>query len=584
MAQPSLTGLWATLERGETEQARRALRHPSCWPVDPTERERVRQQTGAAFPEAEVGVALVVTASGRRGSLFALERAEAGPGYVGLGPVALAAVETARRVVARDAAALMRPRLLRGGPVWRARPLGRVGEGRDEYVEGGSLGVSAALALLSELGHEPVPVDLVASAILDRDGRIGPVEGLERKLDAVAAWGLGVRRFLVAHEQAEEVGRMVSERGLAIEVCGVSDISDVVATAFPDLFEGLRARLEQHPEEAERVSNSLYSLALDGAPSLQDWGSFAKTASVVAEVAPGEEARRRAAIAAAIAQRHCGQTRPLPVDQGWLAQQRRPRRLSLLAHMVQAATDAAEEDLALEGAASAALASDLDRTEGDLRLLGALGRHRVAWHRFQEGSRDLLDAIAGWRDLDAPAEASFPSCEHLRVLGVTGDMHGFEVFRASTVAWLDDDPRLGPNHRAFLTLATVRALVLLGRHEEALAQHAALAEGWAAAPSHVEASAERWRAQALEALGQERDAAAARERIAELAERSPKDAGFCVALADLDAALRREDGAAAERALQRLRDAPEERRELDRIARLTAGQPLPQAVARHWRY
>ena len=579
-----MKGLWRALDRDEGDLVRRALTHPACWPPDPDERQALAAKLRQPFPEGEVGVALVVTASGPRGSLFALERAAPGPGVVELGAAARAAVETARRVITRDAAAMIRPRLLRSGRSWRARRLARVGEGRDAYIEGSSLGVSAALALLSELARRPVPADLVASATIDRDGNLGPVEGLEVKLEVVASWGLGVRRFLVAQEQVEELRQIVAERGARIEVCGARDVSQVLEVAFPKLFDELRDRLRDHPQEAESVSRALYSLALDGSRSLQDWGSFAKTAALVAEVAGDERARRRASIAAAIAARHCGHSCPLPVDDAWLARERRPRRLALLAHGVQAATDAAKDLPEFEATARAALAPDRERSEGDLRLLGALGRYHAAWHRFDQALQDLEAVTEAWLELDFVTEACFPACELLRVLGACGDGRRFDAFRASTLPFFEGDPRLGAVDQAFLALALVRALVQLGRPQEALAQSTDAGADWAAAPSHVEASGERWRALALEALGRDAEAARARERVRRIAQRSPRDAGFCAVLVDLDAALHGRCMLDAERAIERLREDPEERREVERIAELSEGTPLPVAVARYWRY
>ncbi|HJK90259.1 MAG TPA: S16 family serine protease, partial [Polyangiaceae bacterium LLY-WYZ-15_(1-7)] len=565
--------------------ARRALSHPVCWPKDAARRERLLAATSMdAPPHPKPGTAPFLTMSEGRATLWSLEPSAGGDGWVDLGRVAENAVETARQVVARDVAALAHPERLMESRSWRARRLAVAGTGWDHLVDGASLGVAAGLAFISELAGQPVPPDVVASATLGADGRVGPVEGLAKKLDVVAEWGLGLRRFIVAADQEEELRALSKARDLALEVHGVSEIAEVVDLVFPELFEDLQGRWKAQPSEAVRVARTLFELALENTRLLQDWAGFADTAGVVAEVVQGEDARREAEIARQIAERHIGRARPLRLDEGWLRGQRRPIRLRLLAHAVQAAADAAEDDEELEALARSQLAPDLDRTGEDFRLLGALGRFHAAEHRFDRARRDLRDAVDGWLDIGAIAQVSHPACELLRVLGVMGEVESLERFREEKLRRVLNDPRVDPVSRTFLALAEARALVQLGREQEGLARIEAVGHGWALAPRHVQASAERWRARALDVLGREAAAQEARARSRRIAQEGKQSASFCDALCRIDAALHERDEAAAGAAVEELGAHDQYGRDVERIARRVGDEKLANALARHWRY
>ena len=98
---------------------------------------------------------------------------------------------------------------------------------------------------------------------------------------------------------------------------------------------------------------------------------------------------------------------------------------------------------------------------------------------------------------------------------------------------------------AWFVEAGARALVQLGREQEGLARIEAVGHGWALAPRHVQASAERWRARALDVLGREAAAQEARARSRRIAQEGKQSASFCDALCRIDAALHERDEAAA---------------------------------------
>ncbi|MBO6940932.1 MAG: hypothetical protein JJ863_38510 [Deltaproteobacteria bacterium] len=506
---------------------------------------------------------------------------------VPLGPVATEAVEVARSVIARDVAALARPERLQAGGRWCAELLGRFGSGQDETIEGRSLGVAAAIAHVSLLSDEPGPTDVLASATLDGEGRVGAVEGLRAKLEVIRDWAPGVRRFLVAEPQVSEAKRLASAVGLPdLELIPVSHIDEVVSHAFPTLFADLRTRWQANPSEADRAARGLFELALGNTHLLQDWEGFALTARAVASAARDPEARRLGDLAATIAERHIGRAKPIALGEDWWRERRRPVRMRLLAHSVQAAADAVEDDWrAVADQARAELLEPLDQSRGDFMLLGALGRAHAAWHDWDTAAADLRAAIDGWFEIGEHAAASFPACELVRVLSDTGRKDELEQLLGDQVRRLRNEPKLDVGSQGFLTVAIVRALVQTGQAERALDEYEGFAQRLAATRWHVQGSMARWRALALDRVGEEAAAEKARVRATEIAAQGAASSGFVAALVRLDRGLR--DGAAneCEAALEQLCVVPRGAKDIARIEKAVGvASPLPEAIARFWRY
>lgn len=74
---------------------------------------------------------------------------------------------------------------------------GSVGDEGEAEIDGGSLGVAAALAFLSSWTGVPLPREHVYSAAIGEDGALWPVEGLERKAAVVEACGVDPTPVLV---------------------------------------------------------------------------------------------------------------------------------------------------------------------------------------------------------------------------------------------------------------------------------------------------------------------------------------------------------------------------------------------------
>ncbi|MAQ17001.1 MAG: hypothetical protein CMN30_19690 [Sandaracinus sp.] len=529
-----------------------------------------------------MGESLFVTANGSRSGLWVLTCSEE---RTPLGPVARQQVEEAWSVVGRDVAALAHPERLHEQRTWRARLAGRVGSGKDESIDGRSLGVAAAIAQISLLADIPAPTDVVASATLGLDGSIGPVEKLSEKLEAIADWGLGVRRLLVAKSQVEDARGLVDARELPLEVLGAERIDEVVTHVFPDLFAGLEKRWTEEPQLANAAARTLFDLALSDARLLQDWSGFAQTARAVAAMATEARAQQLGELAAGIAERHIGQARLLPLDREWWKAQRRPVRLRLMAHAVQAAADAVGEDWEMTAdTARGQLLEPSDQSREDFMLLGALGRLFAAWHRWELAEEFLDAALQGWEDIREPSGASFPLCERIRVAGVRGHRELVREHWRKRVVPLMIDPQVSPASRGFLALAMIRASVQCGDHAAALRD----AEEWHSwivrGPRHVQGSAARWIANALDAVNRGADADSQRAVAREIGQQATKSAAFCGILVDLDEALRDADEMGRRNALERLRLS--NGADMRRFEQMCGNDDatLGKVVSEHWRY
>jgi len=98
----------------------------------------------------------------------------------------------------------------------------------DPAVKGSSMGLSLALALCSRILDEPLPGDLSASAVVGRDGHMGPVTSIETKLEVLRRERFFVKRVLVSSDQK------LTSVPAGLEVIKVRSISDAIDIAFQE--------------------------------------------------------------------------------------------------------------------------------------------------------------------------------------------------------------------------------------------------------------------------------------------------------------------------------------------------------------
>ncbi len=247
-------------------------------------------------------------------------------------------------------------------------------------VDGRSLGVAAAVALVSLWSDEPARAGVAASAIVDRSGALRAVQDLDAKLAAVEARCPSTRRVVVARNQ-----EIATSRSGALEIVPCATLAEALACFGLDL-----ERVSAPPQsraEARRV--------LDGLPhehvasyDRDAWRALAMRARVCGSQPHLTDAERAAALAwAAQFHLHAGDagtakelTRALPDERvrelaserrGWvriiqasIAIDDRPRGRD----SIQLAERALEEAASLEGPAQRELLGRIHGTLGRAHL------------------------------------------------------------------------------------------------------------------------------------------------------------------------------------------------------------------------
>jgi hypothetical protein len=380
---------------------------------------------------------------------------------------------------------------------WCADLVAREGPGADKYLEGDSYGVGVAFALASLHMEEPLPGDLVASAVVLEDGVLGRVDSLQQKIHMVWTWAPGVTRFLVAEPQQEEALEVARICAPGLEIVGAGSLASALDIAYPGYREhGSPAwRVAGRAAEAAR---HVYDLAI-GSPALHDWAAVERSADFLASILePDTDRHQDLVFAKAVTRRHQGRTcDPLP----WIESENRTLSdLRRLAHVIQSATDSASPNLKewVDKARSWATARSSDE---ELMVFGAIGRAQAALGAYGDARRTLGQAVEGWFERRRESEAGRPLCELLRILGLIGDVRSV----------IDLRPRIGACRQAceessnpasayYLPLAEARALVHLGQFAEALHLLQNDAD-WTGADDHVRDARVRWLARALDSSG-----------------------------------------------------------------------------------
>lgn len=501
-----LTGPLTAIDRAHAEAA---LAHPSSHTPEVLAAAAARGVVpGATLP----GRPLLLAVSRGVGSVWTL--AAEGRPVVG---DAARAWRVARRVAARELPLLARPEADEA-PVPAAEPLGPGPD--DPALDGASFGLAFVLGHWSRLTGVPVAPDLAASATVDEDGRLGRVEGLAEKLAALRAWAPAVRRVVVAADQPT----VDPPPGLTLVRLGTADEAWPLAFETAALHAALHAAWAD-PATADAAARRFFAVALRSPRTHPRWSALAEGSALLA-ASPEPATRWRARVAHAIASRHAGA--PLLLPDGEPPEPlRRPFRVALAAHRVQAANDAAEADWRpLADAARALLPAPGDEHEDDLRLLGALGRLLGAWGETTRARADLRRAVDGWFALDAPGEATYPVSELLRLAGVARDADALaeaEALADRCLVGLGRDA----SGAAFVALSRGRARCLCGRPDAADALHAPSVD-WADAPIHARASRLRWLARLDPEGGHRAD-------LDHLAARAPREAGLAPLWARVEA-------------------------------------------------
>jgi hypothetical protein len=444
--------------------------------------EEQLRRLGVPTPTPRIADPLLLAATRAEGSVWRVAR-EGDELSRELSEAARGAWTLSARVAARALPIVADPSALAVRPPPRLTALSLLGDVRD--VDGPSVGLAFALLHLSRAAGVPIAADLAATAEITADGHLRPVDLLPQKLDAVRRWAPGIRRLLVARGQV-----VPADPGM--EIVRVSDLGEAWARAFdePSFDAGLARVWAADPRAAAEAASGFYRLVLREPGSALRWAAVRRGTAALRSIVDGDD-RWRADVAHAVASRHAGEPLPLPAPPPGF-RPRRPHRLQLLAHRVQAHNDAVEPDWqAVAAEALAAVAPPGEEHPEDLKVLGAVGRLYAAWGEWEEAVPLLSRVIDAWFDLEEPPEASYPLCELVRISGLYGD-HTLLRDVAQRAARCGAHPRTSDHARTFLQLALGRAYAVRGEAGLAIAALAEEAASWAEAYGSVKSSRLRW--------------------------------------------------------------------------------------------
>lgn len=538
---------------------------PWLWPDEGTpefETACRASELGAPPPVAGRFPVVTVRHEGRHGTLWCLDL-DGKPGDISLGARSTLAWRQALAALPRSLPVLLaslRPH--QAPPAVASPPLGySIGDLRTQEatVEGTSLGLACFLALTARVSGLPLLADAVASATIDEFGRLGPVAGLQSKVDTVVECAPRIRRFLVCAEQKDEA---LACAGGRIEVLAFASAAEAAEALYNQALIG---KLVDCPAgERRRMTDTLLRLVLSER-GLLCWSPVRDAARKALDTwgfPKDERSHQRHVLefVEAVADRHetNGGVLTIPPPE-WLATLPRPTRLHIIANVVQHAADTGtpppDQVIAL---ATAAVANEpRESFAPELRVQGALGRLR-AFMGDAEGALRIQQQLA-MAHFDALnyEEVSRPLCEWLRLAATLGERESFA--RAVDLrSQLDAVGPLTPNDIAYLRLAVARGRCELGPPSREILDELTALSLSPDVRDHVLRSAGRWRLRAARQLDASSDAVA--EARADFDRACPegdpgRDARVFRALVRLDDALEAHAGAEARAALEALREA-----------------------------
>ena len=527
----------ADRDRAKRFEAEGVLHHIICRPVSGELLAHARR----LVPDSEVsaprpGDCYLVGVDGAGASLFHATWSEDASLLAFEGSAGIAAAQ-ALRWAAREALFVRELPLLVQGPKWRACCVASLpSELAPQQLDGDSYGLALHLAAVSIATGVPLDTTVLALGSVV-NGYVARVEGIAQKAAVIKAYAPSARLVVVASQQECEWKAVFDDSEIA--VVGVDCVERAATYAFADVdWANVVQEAWATHEDVARALHSIYRHALSPKSPLLDWTALAITANALQSRLDRAEDLWRARFAESVAARHSGRTVSLPeLGSDMLHSLPRPIRLQVLAHYVQDANDGVSKIRERIALAAPQVASPRERHAEDLVLVGALARGHAALREFGRAVDLCREAVAGWYELDELHNASHPLCEWLRLVGLQGNHGCLDEIRRDWLPLFRCEPRADES-QAFIELALGRALVLTDDATAALNELALERSCWRNAPIHVLVSMHRWRANALDTIGDSHQAALARAAQRVEAERKdPDQYRVFVALAELDHAL-----------------------------------------------
>ena len=393
-------------------------------------------------------------------------------------------------------------------PLRRPLQVASLGGGQTAPLDGDSYRLAFALSHVSMAIAQPVPADVVALANVSADGGLRPVNGLAEKIGAILVGALYVSRVFVARQNESEVRALLADVEPPVHVEAHDQLRDVIHAVWPVLEEQAAERLNDAVLCSELI-DEFYEQALERSDRYLRWSAIETTLARMPEerLDSAREWKRRFAIA--VARRHDGKTDGIGAilaDCGpFIASELRPAyRTRLEASLIQCAMDAGEDVPFI-------LRESIDRIytqfqsspetirRGELKVLGAWNRILVRDGDLEPAadlSKRLSYAWLAYRHRDGD-EVSHPLSILYRLAGLMGDNALFEAaddLREKFRGYFE-------SFEHWVIFARARALVLLGRHEDALSTFCLL--NTQALPTWLVASVRRWHLRLLRATGED---------------------------------------------------------------------------------
>jgi len=472
---------------------RHVLRSPVGWPRDPILQERAEALGAQRPPALEPGQVVLVSwnPSAKRAALWTTVPSGTRPA-VHFIRTAEEAMQLARRVAVGRLAVLVPHAPLEGTGQQQAHCVWRSGDGSDTALDGASFGLAFAIAEVSRVLELPAPSDVCTTAVVNPDGSLGRVEGLQEKLRVVFEAGLGIKKFVVAacqEREAEKIRDVLATELIVndpVQVVGAWTVAEALDCAFDGrLVEAWTARWTTEGRREEAVQ-AVFHLALHGTSLTLSWSGVAKAARLLANYEGHPELRTRCNVAAQIADRHSGNAinSRIKWDESWLSQLRRPLRLKALAHIVQSANDSCDPFWVHDATqALSLLPGERDDGSDELHLIGALARLYASWSHDDDAWSLFQRAVGGWIELGLEEQASHALSGLLTLAAVMPSDPLRESFAESAVAAFERCPRVSGMSRAFVGISLARWLE--ARNQPALANKAIAASTNPDTPAHL---------------------------------------------------------------------------------------------------
>lgn len=382
-----------------------------------------------------------------------------------------------------------------------------LGCGSGHFHELGTAPLGDALAAVAaKLGIEPTANVLASALVCEREsdgtavGEVLSVGDVSALLACATDQAGDVLLVADSGAQADSVAERLRAAAPARPPSSIVGVLTLGEACERLLDFGNRARAGTLvPADCAAVARgALFEGAVHASRVALEWGLVADIAAGISATMTRYDVRTRFELdfVRDVARRHEGWSVLLPwPEEDELAPYTEDVRYTILAHVVQSASDGGNEQLRDYAERAAAAVQDASG-EGARKLRGALGRARAAAGDFEGASMALSATVDEWL-AERSGEASRPLCELLRVDGILG--RGEAVTRWREVAESQLSSELDAESRRYVDLAIGRALVQVGRPDEALAVLGR--DSLRRARPHVQRSALRWRARAARELG-----------------------------------------------------------------------------------